>query len=180
MVVATLLKPSPCGPTRSALESTVSRSCAVSGAKMRGSERQMKRFDNEWIFQPFESHSSFFTKNMFGGLAAYLFGRQMLLLVEPTKTGRWTWHGVLVCTEYAHQSSIIEEFPQLAPHEVLKKWLYLDSRHDDFEPTMERVAKAIARNDERFGIHPRVRRERSGSRKPRPDRGRRANRSRSD
>ena len=116
----------------------------------------MKTFQHEWIFQKFEDQPSFFTKRMFGGLAAYLFGRQMMLLVEPTKSGRWTWHGVLICTDFEHHAAIIEEFPQFAPHEFLKKWLYIDSRSEDFEPTMERVAKAIARNDERFGIHPEV------------------------
>ncbi len=123
----------------------------------------MKTFDNEWIFQVFEDHASFFTKRMFGGLAAYLFGRQMMVLVEPTKTGRWTWHGVLICTDHSQHPSIIKEFPQLAPHHILKKWLYIDSGHEDFEPTMERVAAAIARDDLRFGIHPRPRKERVGS-----------------
>jgi hypothetical protein len=114
----------------------------------------MKTFDNEWIVQAFDDHPSFFTKRMFGGLAVYLFGRQMMVLVEPTRTGRWQWHGVLICTEHAHHAAIIEEFPQLEPHGVLKKWLYIDSRHADFEPTLERVAGAIARDDARFGIHP--------------------------
>ena len=124
----------------------------------------MRTFDNEWIFQDFEDHPSFFTKSMFGGLAIYLFGRQMLLLVEPTKNGRGKWQGVLICTEHAHQAAIIEEFGPLAPHDTLKKWLYIDSRHEDFEPTMERVAKAIAKNDQRFGIHARPRKEKAGSR----------------
>ena len=119
----------------------------------------MKTFVNEWIFQVFEEYPSFFTKRMFGGLAAYLFGRQMMVLVEPTKTGRWKWHGVLICTEHAHQPGIIEQFPQLAPHNILKKWLYIDSLHEDFEPTMERVAGAITRDDQRFGIRPRPRKE---------------------
>jgi hypothetical protein len=87
----------------------------------------------------------------------------MMLLIEPTRTGRWKWHGVLICTEHAHQPAIIEEFPRLAPHDILKKWLYIDSRHEDFEPTMERVAKAIARDDQRFVIHPHPRKERVGS-----------------
>ena len=126
---------------------------------------QMKKFDNEWIFEAFADQPSFFTKRMFGGLAAYLFGRQMMVLVEPTKTGRWQWHGVLICTEYSHQSAIVKEFPQLLPHDVLKKWLYVDSRHEEFEPAMERVAEAIARNDRRFGIHPHPKKERVGSRK---------------
>ena len=116
--------------------------------------RPVKTFDNEWILQAFENHPTFFSKKMFGGLAAYLYGRQMLVLVEPTKTGRWKWHGVLICTDHAHQSSIIAEFPQLAPHDILKKWLFIDSNHEEFELTMERVAKAISRDDQRFGIQP--------------------------
>ena len=127
----------------------------------------MRAFDNEWIFQAFEDHPTFFTKRMFGGLAAYLFGRLMMLLVEPTRTGRWKWHGVLICTDQIHHPGIIGEFPQVAPHRVLRKWLYLDSRHDEFEPTMERIAYAIARNDQRFGIQPRPRRERTKSRRRR-------------
>jgi hypothetical protein len=113
-----------------------------------------RTFDNEWIFEVFEERARFFTKRMFGGLAVYLFGRMMMVLVEPTKTGRWKWHGVLICTEHAQQPSILEEFPQLAPHDILKKWLYIDSCHEDFEQTMEGVAKAIARDDQRFGIQP--------------------------
>jgi hypothetical protein len=119
----------------------------------------MRTFDNEWIFQAFEDYPSFFTKRMFGGLAAYLFGRQMMVLVEPTMTGRWNWHGVLICTEHAHHSAIIKEFRGLAPHDVLQKWLYIDSRHKHFEQTMGRVAQAVARDDERFGIQPRPRKE---------------------
>jgi hypothetical protein len=110
--------------------------------------------------QAFEDHPSFFTKRMFGGLAVYLFGRQMMVLVEPTKTGRWQWHGVLICTDHAHHPAIIGEFPQLTPHDILKKWLFIDSRHADFEPTLERVSRAIARNDQRFGIQPRPRKRR--------------------
>ena len=128
----------------------------------------MKTFENQWIFEFFAEQTSFYTKRMFGGVAAYLYGRQMLVLVEPTKTGRWKWHGVLVCTDHAHHAAIRAEFPQLAPHDVLKKWLYLDSRHDDFEPTMERLAASIARDDPRFGIAPRPRKRRaSGHRRTR-------------
>jgi hypothetical protein len=119
-----------------------------------------RAFDNEWILEAFNRHATFFTKRMFGGLAVYLFGRQMMVLVEPTKTGRWTWHGVLVCTSHDHHSAIVQEFPALAPHDILRKWLYLDSRHPSFETTMEGVARAMARNDTRFGIQPRPGRKR--------------------
>ena len=115
----------------------------------------MKTFDHEWILESFEGRPTFFTKRMFGGLAAYLHERQMIVLVEPTKTGRWKWHGVLVCTAHEHQASIRAEFPALRPHEVLRKWLYIDSRHRNFARTMEGVAVRIATNDPRFGIVPR-------------------------
>jgi hypothetical protein len=115
----------------------------------------MKTFAHEWILEPFVEHRTFLARSMFGGLAAYLFGRQMLLLVEPTKSGRWNWHGVLVCTAYEHHASIRAELPALMPHEVLRKWLFIDSTHEDFESTMETVAKRVARNDPRFGVVPR-------------------------
>jgi hypothetical protein len=114
----------------------------------------LRAFQHEWILEAFEGHPSLFTKRMFGGLAVYLFERQMLVLVEPTKTGRWKWNGVLVCTDRERQPSIQTDFPSLAPHAVLRKWLFIDSRHEDFEATMEAVAKRMAGNDPRFGIVP--------------------------
>ena len=117
----------------------------------------LKPFDNEWILDAFAGHSTFFTKRMFGGLAAYLHERQMLVLVEPTRTGRWKWHGVLVCTAHEHHASITADFPALCPHAALRKWLYIDSAHDDFESTMEAVARRMARNDRRFGVMTRMR-----------------------
>jgi len=117
----------------------------------------VKTFDNEWILEAFAGRSSFFTKRMFGGLAAYLHGRLMLVLVEPTKTGRWKWHGALVGTEHEHHLSLRADFPALAPHDFLRKWLYIDSTHEDFESTMEAVARCMAGNDRRFGVVPRPR-----------------------
>jgi len=114
----------------------------------------MKTFKNEWILDAIIEHPTFFTKTMFGGLAVYLFGRQMLLLVEPTKSGRWNWHGVLVCTGYEHHTSLQTEFPALMPHEVLRKWLFINSAHEDFESTMEAAVKRVATDDPRFGILP--------------------------
>jgi hypothetical protein len=115
----------------------------------------MKTFEHEWIVEPFAEHQTFFTKRMFGGLAAYVWERQMLVLVEPTKSGRWKWHGVLVCTGHEHHASIRAEFPAPTPHPVLRKWLFIDSTHEDFESTMEGVAKRMVRNDMRFGVTPR-------------------------
>jgi hypothetical protein len=116
----------------------------------------MKTFEHEWIFEPFAEHPTFFTKSMFGGLAAYLFERQMLILVEPTKSGRWNWHGVLVCTSHEHHASLQAAFPALMPHQFLRKWLFIASADERFEPTMETIARYIAKNDARFGISPKA------------------------
>jgi hypothetical protein len=130
----------------------------------------VKTFDNEWILEAFAGRSSFFTKRMFGGLAAYLHGRLMLVLVEPTKTGRWKWHGVLVGTDHEHHASIRGDFPALAPHGFLRKWLYIDSADQNFDSTMEAVAQRMARNDRRFGVaarpRPLHRPAKSGSHRP--------------
>jgi hypothetical protein len=124
----------------------------------------MKKFQHEWICEAFAAHPTFFTKSMFGGLAVYLFRRQMLLLVEPTKSGRWTWHGVLVCTGFEHHASLQAEFPALQPHEFLRKWLFVDSTHENFESTMEAVARHVAGNDRRFGVVPGVRNKKAAAR----------------
>jgi hypothetical protein len=131
------------------------------------SKSAKKTFDNEWVFEAFEGQPSFFTKRMFGGLSAYLLGRMMMILVEPTKTGRWKWHGVLVCTDRSQHDAIVADFPAMAPHDVLKKWLYIDSRHEDFESTMQGIAKAMMRNDRRFGIRPQVKEKKAAARKRR-------------
>jgi hypothetical protein len=114
----------------------------------------MKKFKHEWIFEPFVEHPTFFFKRMFGGLAVYLFERQMLFLIEPTKSGRWKWDGVLICTDYGHHQSLQAQFPALKPHDALRKWLFIDSANQDFEATMAAVANLVATNDPRFGILP--------------------------
>lgn len=115
-----------------------------------------KNFENEWILDELSNHPSFRTKGMFGGLAVYIYDKQVMVIVEPTKSGRWDWHGVLICTDKEHQASLIKEMPALAPHEVLKKWLFLDSAHDDFEETVSKVSDIIEQNDPRIGIFPKV------------------------
>jgi hypothetical protein len=51
----------------------------------------------------------------------------------------------LLCTGYQHHASIQSEFPALMPHEVLRKWLFIDSTHEDFESTMEAGGEACSK-----------------------------------
>lgn len=130
----------------------------------------LKTFEHEWVLPLLAGRPGFATKRMFGGLGIYLFDRLVFVLVEPTKTGRWQWHGVLVGTSQPHHASLQAQFPGLAPHDALRKWLYLDSRQEDFEPLLEALALAAARNDPRLGVYAAARARkgrRIGSGKPR-------------
>jgi hypothetical protein len=42
----------------------------------------VKTFEHEWIFDAPAEHRTFFSRRMFGGLAVYVFERQMLVLVQ--------------------------------------------------------------------------------------------------
>lgn len=117
----------------------------------------LKSFEHEWVLPLMAGRPGFATRRMFGGLGIHLYDRLMFVLVEPTRTGRWQWHGVLVCTSQLHHESLVASFPGVAPHDVLRKWLFLDSRHDDFEPVLEGLATAAARNDPRLGVYPSAR-----------------------
>ena len=121
----------------------------------------MKTFEHEWVFEDFDQFPSFRTKGMFGGLAVFVFEKQVMVIVEPTKSGRWDWHGILICTDYVHHESLMNEFSGLAPHEILKKWLYIDSADDSFEETMVGLSKRIMQNDPRIGILPKPKKKKA-------------------
>jgi hypothetical protein len=77
-----------------------------------------------------------------------------LVLFAPPPPGRGLGLGVVLCPLHSHHASIRADLPALTPHHVLRKWLYIDSTHRNFESTVESVARRIARNDPRFGVVP--------------------------
>jgi hypothetical protein len=99
---------------------------------------------------------------MFGTKAAYLDGRLHLCFCANEEP----WRGVLVCTERAHHASLQAEFPTLASHPILGKWLYLSEEHDDFESTARRHVALVRRRDPRFGILPQPKKRRQSSTPP--------------
>jgi hypothetical protein len=68
--------------------------------------------------------------------------------------GEEPWRGVLVGTDRPHHASLRAEFPALAPHPVLPKWLYLPESNDDFEPVAARLVALSRRRDLRIGVAP--------------------------
>lgn len=127
-------------------------------------KKPKKEFLNTWIFEPFANDASFTTKRMFGGLSVYVHGKMMMVLAESPGDRLWRgktydfdiWNGVMFPTEHEFHTSLIKEFKGLVKHPVLGKWLYLEEKHKNFENLVMKLAEAVARNDERFGIYPKV------------------------
>src|SRR6476660_9031274 len=82
----------------------------------------------EWILEPLESQHHFIQKKMFGCLAAYLDDRLVLVLADSEDP----WNGILVPTDRDWHSHLQKEFPELTPHSVLGKWLYLPQTAFEF------------------------------------------------
>lgn len=90
-------------------------------------------------------------KRMFGSDALYLHGRLKLVL---TAGGDEPWNGVLVPTFKEFQNSLITDFPELVPHSVLGKWLYLAEDCENFEKTADGIVTLILKDDKRVGVEP--------------------------
>lgn len=119
-----------------------------------------KHFHLSWTLEAFEGDPTFFTKRMFSGLAAYYQGKMILVLMEsPGETSYRgkeyeieLWNGILLPTEREYHSSLLEKFPTLIPHPVLKKWLYLPMSHSKFETVIESILERLLQRDPLLGI----------------------------
>ena len=113
-----------------------------------------------WIWEPLEDEPSFLLRAMFGAKAVYLEGKLVLCF----SAGAEPWSGVLVCTEKAHHPALVAEFPALAPHPVLPKWLYLSDSAERFDRSAEQLVSLVKSRDPRIGVIPqsRARKKRRG------------------
>ena len=123
--------------------------------------RQPHRY--EWLWEPLTADASFVLRSMFGAKAAYLDGKLMLCF----SAGEEPWRGLLVCTVHEHHAALRTEFPELAPHPILPKWLYLPEAADRFEPVAERLVALAWRRDPRLGVLPSLRKRAKAPRKTR-------------
>ncbi len=87
---------------------------------------------------------------MFGCQGCYYDGNLVLVLADREEP----WKGILLPVERRHHESLTEEFPQLTPHPILPKWLYLSDETDRFEETTARLVELIKTNDPRIGVTP--------------------------
>jgi hypothetical protein len=108
-------------------------------------------FNNSYLLEEIAEEPSFLCKKMFGGLASYLHGRLMLLMTESEDP---KWDGLLIPTSKEHHASICKEYPDLKPHSILGKWLFLTSNVENFEEIATEVIEQIKSDDLRFGVLP--------------------------
>lgn len=87
---------------------------------------------------------------MFGAKAVYLDGRNTLCFCA----GEEPWRGLLVPTDRAHHASLRADFPDLQPHPVLGKWLYLPEAADAFERVAAELVRLARARDPRLGVQP--------------------------
>lgn len=125
--------------------------------------RQPHRY--EWLWEPLEADATFVLRTMFGAKAAYLDGKMMLCFCS----GKEPWRGVLACTDRTRHAALQADFPELAPHPILPKWLYLPESADRFEAVATTLVKLARQRDPRLGIVPQLKSRRK-ARALRPDR----------
>jgi hypothetical protein len=116
-----------------------------------------------WLWEPLEMDATFVLRSMFGAKAAYLDGKLMLCFTASEEP----WCGVLVCTDRAHHAALLAEFPELVPHPILPKWLYLSEAADTFERTAVRLVELARRRDPRLGVVPQPKKRRRDKSRPR-------------
>ncbi len=101
-------------------------------------------------------------KPMFGGFAFYVDSKIVLVIFENegdrTHRGKKynfdLWNGCLFPTERSFHPQITELFPELIPHPVLPKWLYLSVQSENFDSLVEELMKYIRARSALFGVMP--------------------------
>jgi hypothetical protein len=106
-----------------------------------------------WLFEPLEDDPGYFQRKLFSFDAAYLDGRLYLAVAD----GKAPWNGLLVCTFREHHAALRAEFPQLAPHKILGKWLHLPLSHPHFETFALELVALARKRDPRLGVESQVR-----------------------
>jgi len=112
---------------------------------------------HQWLWEPLETEPTFVLRAMFGAKAVYLRGKLMLCFCAREEP----WRGMLVCTDRDAHASLRAEFPELSPHPILPKWLYLPESLDAFERTAARFVALARQYDARLGIVPKAKKKRS-------------------
>lgn len=113
----------------------------------------------EWLIEPLRARSNLFIRRTFGCWSFYL-GEKNVLLYEPARGG--DAEGLLIPSSQEFHAELIKEFPQLTPHCLLKKWLYISASTPDYEETANAIISLILAGDRRIGVLGKIRKNRTG------------------
>lgn len=114
-----------------------------------------------WLWEPIEEDPGFEKRRMFGIEAIYLDGKITLCFAAKKEP----WRGLLVCLEREHHEALLQDFPDLSPHPVLPKWLYLSEDTDHFEKIAPQLIALAKKRDPRIGVAPKPKKRRKKSQK---------------
>ena len=103
-----------------------------------------------WLFEPLEDDPRYVQRRLFSFAAAYLDGRLFLAV----RDGKEPWNGLMICTSREHHAALKAQFPQLKPHKVLGKWLYISMSQPKFESIAQEIVLLARKRDPRLGIDP--------------------------
>ncbi len=116
---------------------------------------------HQWLWERLEAEPSFVLRSMFGAKALYLDGKIMLGFIAREEP----WRGVLVATDRTRHAALRENFPELVPHPILPKWLYLSESIDRFERTATALVVLVQHRDPRIGVVPKPRKKKRKARR---------------
>jgi hypothetical protein len=105
---------------------------------------------HQWLWEPLAAEPGFVLRTMFGAKAVYLDGKLMCCFCA----GEEPWRGMLVSTDRSRHAGLQAEFPELTPHPILPKWLYLPETADRFEQAAARLVTLARQRDPRIGVVP--------------------------
>jgi hypothetical protein len=103
-----------------------------------------------WLLEPLRELPGCEVRRMFGCQSCYFNGLLVLVLADSEEP----WRGVMVPTERENQPALRRDFPSLAPHPILPKWLYLPESTATFERDAQAIVERVRRLDPLIGVLP--------------------------
>ena len=131
------------------------------------SKDPLQQFSQLWLFEDLFEYPEFAYKRMFGGLAIYYSGLMVAVLMEDPEQNYYKnlrfdypiWNGFLLPTFREHHESLISDLPELLPHPVLGKWLYLPLTTEKYDEVSQIILQMIKSRDPRLGILPAIKKK---------------------
>ncbi|WP_413613122.1 TfoX/Sxy family DNA transformation protein [Bdellovibrio sp. HCB-110] len=105
-------------------------------------------------------------KSMFGGFAYYIEDKIVLLIFESDDK---RWNGVMFPVEREFQPQALGKFPELSPHSILPKWLYLPIHTEGFDELVSDIIREVLRPHSFWGSIPKPKGKKAKSTKKKAD-----------